>query len=611
MIHKSVTKTGVADYFAVLGIDSFSSGGKDSSRESHVKEEDVPSIDLDTPKSDNLSSIPSRPCVRHDNERDDRCGGDSTEERMHLERFHREIVHLALVSSSESFDNKQWKVCDSNNAVSNESDSSVNSNGLKIYGAPLHISGKECDSVQLAYQHRGQHADGQKNNSTIDEDSLSGQESYSIPAVADVSIHYVKVHPLSIPNSTPVPSDRVQISQQQKQQPKQDQVNPIVAVAQATKTLSSLARRTTGLGKEIATEGLISVVKGVRGVTLGSGETNNIENDVSKTEACIEEDKISEKKLIAQNNSFEDAHRDLPRWKENPTEHGRKREHFFPDTPGPAAKSNHVNTSADAPSNGMLHKSLSEMLPLPPGCNEWVIPSFCQIVYLPTSRQLKRLRQQSLLDSSHQLSSSGYPILLDRTEGITSPTSMGVEALYISPLTTPTASKTETGPDTLSRPNGDIKSNSGAMNFAPDPAVIPLLTSWKAVPTPWTESDTNSEHVYIPILAVRRQRVGEEERYHEDPAVIDIQLSFLDSNGTLPSILEGDDDDDDDDAKTATHYGSIIMKQSPWTSCLNHTPKHRKSHPVLLVRRNIPSGFADIPFPAKVMDRFPQKVREK
>ena len=52
---------------------------------------------------------------------------------------------------------------------------------------------------------------------------------------------------------------------------------------------------------------------------------------------------------------------------------------------------------------------------------------------------------------------------------------------------------------------------------------------------------------YVPILAIRYQNITEEERFHEDPAITDISISFLDSTEKLIFPSNNDDDEDDDD----------------------------------------------------------------
>jgi hypothetical protein len=604
MIHKIPSKTGVADYFAILGIDSFASASHDDTVTNCDEMEE-----LDTPKSANLTAAVIDSQCNHN-------GGinemEKKEEQMHLQRFHREITHLVLLSQHVDELDDKWTICQSNHTT--PSDDALNK--LHLYGAPLHISGMQCDSVQIAHQTRGQHQNDANSPSTADSTSTNDGE-YYIPAVADVSIQYAKVHPLSIPNYT-YPSQQQQQKHSQETYNDQPKLPTIVAAAAAAKTLTSFARKTTVLGKEIVGEGLVSVVKNVRGAASASSGSNTgyyTRGDPRatavgyKNETQQSHDTDRELNVIHHNTSFEDAHGELPRRKESSSRSSGTRQHFFPDTPAPKAKADSsLNDMHYQQKDGILHKPLSELLPIPSGYDEWIIPSFCQTLHLPTSHQLKKIQHQKLLDSSQQLSSG--PIL-DRThvlpspilKGQSSPSSMGVEAMYISPLSSPTVAKMDLGSP---RSHYELEGgNGGSMNEMPDPSVIPSIVPWKAVPTAYNGVG-NSEYVYIPILAIRRQRVGEEERYHEDPAVIDLQLSCLNLSGMPPFIP---DDDDEDENKPMMQHGShsVILKRSPWIPCLPPSPHRCHLHPIILVRRNVANGFADLSFPARVLDRFPQK----
>jgi hypothetical protein len=568
MIHKSSHKTGIADYFAVLGIPSFHDNDTSFQEEGN------------TPRSSaNLSTFAavSSPNSKREEE----------EERMHRERFHREIVRLALLSSDDT--DEEWTICQS---TMNEK--------LHLYGVPLHISGVECNTVEMAYQRREQYL---QEHVSCDEADASNIEYYS-SAVADISIHYVKVHPLSIPNYTyksqPQQHD---VNNEPMEQPNKSLPLPTTAVAVA-KNLSSFARRTTGLGREIVGEGLVNVVKGVRGAAsgnnidssfVGGGNNSSVER-IEKNDTQHYLHDITTEEAIGNNTSFEDANSEMPQWKESSLRGSGVRRHFFPDTPAPKYAS-HESHNSNNRHNQMLHQQLSEMLPIPSGYDEWIIPSFCRTLHLPTSHQLKQM-QQNLLTAAN--SSSQSSILLDRTQilpspigkrGRSSPSSMGVEAMYISPLSSPSAGKNDLDPKSL--------------DMSPDPRVLPTLAAWNTVPT-LNNTDASGDYVYIPILAVRRQRVGEEECYHEDPAVVDIQLSRIDSNG--PSMPQEEEEEEDNTQPMMQHgVHPNILKKSPWTTFPNPPSRHRNSHPIVLLRKNIPRGICDTPFLTRVLDRFPQK----
>ena len=668
---KRKSSTGVADYFAVLGIDSFV--------DSHNDEGDAPSADhvgeggeAVTPRNGNLSMSPmgggdeSRGSDEDGEETAaDADGSDRNEYKMHLERFDREIVQLALLSSSEEV-GVEWTACRHfEDAVgSSQRQSGLrtdNSARLDLFGASLNIDNVECNGLQLVYKRRGQlGADPSRNEMQSGEmcvgspatPSKQWNDEYYAPAVADVVIHYVKLHPFSIPNYSQSPRQQHQQTTTQKSTQQSFNVpsnkslpNTAVAVAaEAAKTISSLVR-TSGLtakGKEICDLG-VNVVKGVaRG--SGSGGTHNNNGDGS-AQTTNEESEANQPlhlydtgkaESVVTNRSFEDVHGDTPQWRERTdampqrSSNGGIRQHFFPDTPVDKHAKLKKNESASSPheSDGIIRRQLTEMLPLPDGFDEWTVPNFCQALHLPTSHQLKKMQQRKMLNSTtHLLSSSGQPILLDRTHalptspagkiGQSSPSSMGVEAMYISPLSNPKLGEGRKELDDASRlpfaggTNIGSESNNNHVtnNAVPDPSVIPTLVSWKTVPTPLTGTVDHGNYVYVPILAVRRQRAGDEERFHEDPAVTDIRLSCLDANGMPPSLPPHEDDDNDDRSKPMMQHGTHpdILKQSPWVpSHLHPKPHHRISEPFFLLRKNIPNGFSDLPFPTRVLDRFPQ-----
>ena len=120
---------------------------------------------------------------------------------------------------------------------------------------------------------------------------------------------------------------------------------------------------------------------------------------------------------------------------------------------------------------------------------------------------------------------------------------------------------------------------------------------------------------YIPVLAIRRQRVGEEERYHEDPAIVDLSVTFMDHKGApvLPHDAPSMDDvvmdePEDDDGGTFR-----LLGKTNWTlGHDNHKESSSKNNggkqfgsPMIIARRNLPFGFADVAFATKVQGRFP------
>jgi hypothetical protein len=121
----------------------------------------------------------------------------------------------------------------------------------------------------------------------------------------------------------------------------------------------------------------------------------------------------------------------------------------------------------------------------------------------------------------------------------------------------------------------------------------------------------DEDYVYIPILAVRRQRTGDEERYHEDPAVVDVSVTFCDSGGTAV-LPDDDDDEEEDDGGGFSLTGKSKWTRSSFSQVITNERARPKAalplgSPMILVKRNIPAGFADAAFATRVLDRFPFK----
>ena len=147
------------------------------------------------------------------------------------------------------------------------------------------------------------------------------------------------------------------------------------------------------------------------------------------------------------------------------------------------------------------------------------------------------------------------------------------------------------------------------------------------------------EYLYVPILAIRRQTIGDEERYKEDPALIDLSVSVYDEKGiaVLPSeeyqfmteeeMLE--DENGDGEAITTKLVHKTKWTESRCRGCnrrqnnrssdkeqhsmtRHHQQERNNSTSVLgalciLVRHNVAMGFCDAAFKTQVLDRFPHK----
>ncbi|CAJ1960049.1 unnamed protein product [Cylindrotheca closterium] len=123
-------------------------------------------------------------------------------------------------------------------------------------------------------------------------------------------------------------------------------------------------------------------------------------------------------------------------------------------------------------------------------------------------------------------------------------------------------------------------------------------------------SEVDESYMYIPILAIRRQRVGEEERFNEDPAIVDICVSFWNRMGEPSLPVEKIDPFDDEEIK------SILLRSTEWKAAALPVQSGVSSQywrppafgtNCLLFKRNLPLGFCDATFKATVLDRFPYR----
>ena len=130
---------------------------------------------------------------------------------------------------------------------------------------------------------------------------------------------------------------------------------------------------------------------------------------------------------------------------------------------------------------------------------------------------------------------------------------------------------------------------------------------------------------YIPLVAVRRQRVGVEERFREDPSMVDLAVSFVGA-GKKPVMPN----DEEDDFELTEEDEDPISSTSEWKACntqeilLMEEEEEDEDHPIsdesrieedmtnfgmpsMICKRNLPMGFLDTPFATSVLDRFPKK----
>ena len=172
-----------------------------------------------------------------------------------------------------------------------------------------------------------------------------------------------------------------------------------------------------------------------------------------------------------------------------------------------------------------------------------------------------------------------------------------IETSYLSPM-----SATSAG-------NSASLFSDQSLNLSPHKDLGALIKLYSEPPS---ECLNNPNAVILPVLAIRRQRTGENERFHEDSALCDLSISFRpnDMSSTtigkksvspiLPFVKE--DDEEEESEKLS------FLKKTEWH--VMGKVKIRSKLPILLVRKNDPIGFADIPFEASMQDRFPSRDYE-
>ncbi|EJK48823.1 hypothetical protein THAOC_32351 [Thalassiosira oceanica] len=652
MLHKrrGAHKSGVSDYFGVLGIERLlpdeQAGGAPSSVGNNASDDDGPPSEsindeyersdsaltakagnlsvAGTPRNANLSSrrATSLSAVREED-------GDE-ELKLLEERFQREIVDVSLVSSPAALD-PDWSVSDGNLIVQSSS--------------PL-----ANDRLYLAYRRRGRpnatfedSDDCDENDTTDDEAKKTRPQHYFAPAVADITIHNVKVRRSTVPLLESKLRAN-EISRTEKaQQPNKTTISPtksfsaqtVDTLAHGAKQLSILAKR-SGLAattKDMATGAMAglaqtlkersplnenSVVSGVVETILKTAQSPTKD----KGSATVESDNSVrfgqprhlydtgtgsfETDLDGAGN-FTDVNGEVNTYQSGmiKTPEKARRQHFFPDVPS------HSNLRTE---EGVILKPMDEILSIILRGKEWVVPSICSTLHLPTPELLqqrkieeRRCSRQSvnLVDRTHAMPSPLNASASSRASfgigSVGSPSSLGVEAMYMSP--------------TSSRSVNSGGSNEGGesalfeTDMSPDPSYLPSLVAATTALSPVREK----EFVYIPVLSLRRQRVGEDERYHEDPAIVDLMISTLNPSG-LPQLPIDEDDEEEFGRSSKALMHNVahvdILKKTKWTTSLSqatNTPSSSSAWPVLLLRRNVPNGLCDLPFAAKVLDRFPRQ----
>ena len=68
-------------------------------------------------------------------------------------------------------------------------------------------------------------------------------------------------------------------------------------------------------------------------------------------------------------------------------------------------------------------------------------------------------------------------------------------------------------------------------------AVMPRLVDHEALPGVYDPmGGGDGDYEYVPLLAVRRQRVGDEERFQEDPSIVEVGMTFSGVGGKAITV---------------------------------------------------------------------------
>lgn len=279
--------------------------------------------------------------------------------------------------------------------------------------------------------------------------------------------------------------------------------------------------------------------------------------------------------------------------------------------------------------------AVEDLVQVPDGFEQWSIPDPFRWVQIP-SRAKKPISGSSSVGEGRKTHvfpyrSTGYPgsethVFGDEmgTQG-SDPSGIGIEAYFdgSSFVLTPPSSAAGASDIGIVRPSSPAQATSVLVAEHDDHelttsfevldpgAFMPLLLEIDQLPD-LSGVTSGDPYIYVPVLALQRQCVGDEERYHEDTAVVDLTVSFCDTNGdaVLPDLSQDDDLDDEEE-------GFNLLGATPWSKSsrieisqqrpTDDQLKRLLGSPLILAKRNNPIGFADAAFATKVLDRFPVK----
>jgi hypothetical protein len=153
-------------------------------------------------------------------------------------------------------------------------------------------------------------------------------------------------------------------------------------------------------------------------------------------------------------------------------------------------------------------------------------------------------------------------------------------------------------------------------------AMMPLLVECDELPRIYDPMDSgDGDYEFVPLVALRRQRFSEEERFHEDPSMIDVAMSFTGLEGKPVLPLEEEDEfeesqnDDEDPFSGRSTWGpsndvlelDTNEEDAEYEEAPNEEDVLAFGMPSIVCKRNLPMGFLDTPFATQVLDRFPKK----
>jgi hypothetical protein len=305
--------------------------------------------------------------------------------------------------------------------------------------------------------------------------------------------------------------------------------------------------------------------------------------------------------------------------------------------------------------------SLKDLIEVPVGYDQMIIPDMYQTIQMPvppsptkskspsrspTRKSPKRKDSQNLSSGEKRMQktflfNANKDDLTPRDAGI------GVEAfvdgktfLHPSPRSKGSPSRVklrknpwspvESIPAVDEFSNLDESDDNIEITHVDHESLLPTLVPIETLPNIYDEMDRNDggDYEYIPIIAVRRQRFSEEERFREDPSIVELGLTFTNFVGKPIFPIDDEEDEfgedccDDPLLKTSGWSDSVYVTQD---SKRNEDESHddemdneedrdeRKEDirafalPKVMCKRNSPIGFLDTPFATRVLDRFPKK----